>query len=231
MPNPLTRLTAARFDGPQALYTEARKEIEALAAENARLASSEPACAAVKPLAWEPSINNRPWHSAKAPWGWYYAQWDDETEAWFASLEMGEIEEPIILLPSDVPTIDDAKAAAQADYEARILSAITLRTEAEVRAEAWVAAIEAAANAAFDPKWKPKCSTDWVLARVAGDIRAMTTDDASASLDRIKAEARKEGMREAAQRAALMIELGADWPATTRGKVDAILAAITEVRK
>lgn len=78
----------------------------------------------VKPLVWEPSVIGKPWHSAKAPWGWYYAQWDDETQAWFASLEMGEVEAPIILSPSDVPTIDAAKAAAQADYEARILSAL-----------------------------------------------------------------------------------------------------------
>lgn len=79
---------------------------------------------AVKPLVWEPSAINKPWHSAKAPWGWYYAQWDDETQAWFASLEMGEVEAPIILSPSDVPSIQAAKAAAQADYEARILAAL-----------------------------------------------------------------------------------------------------------
>lgn len=85
----------------------------------------------VKPLVWEPSVIGKPWHSAKAPWGWYYAQWDDETQACFASLEMGEIEAPIILSPSDVPTIEAAKAAAQRDYEARILSAITFEAENE----------------------------------------------------------------------------------------------------
>lgn len=42
------------------------------------------------------------------------------------------------------PTIDAAKSAAQADYEARILSSTTSRPEAEVRAEAWAAAVEAA---------------------------------------------------------------------------------------
>ncbi len=80
----------------------------------------------VKPLVWEPSVIDKPWHSAKAPWGWYYAQWDDETQAWFASLEMGEIEYPTILDPADVPTLDAAKAAAQADYERRILSALEI---------------------------------------------------------------------------------------------------------
>lgn len=87
----------------------------------------------VKPLAWEPSAINKPWHSAKAPWGWYYAQWDDETQAWFASLEMGEVEAPIILSPSDVPTIEAAKAAAQADYEARILAALAPTDAAQAR--------------------------------------------------------------------------------------------------
>ena len=88
----------------------------------------------VKPLEWEPSIAGKPWHSAKAPWGWYYAQWDEETQAWFASLELGEIEAPIILSPSDVPTIDEAKAAAQADYEARILSALDPTPDPAVQA-------------------------------------------------------------------------------------------------
>ena len=94
-------------------------EAEAIAAWNRRAALPK-----VKPLVWEPSAINKPWHSAKAPWGWYYAQWDDETQAWFASLEMGEVEAPIILSPSDVPSIDAVKAAAQADYEARILAAL-----------------------------------------------------------------------------------------------------------
>lgn len=78
----------------------------------------------VKALEWEPSVIGKPWHSAKSPWGFYYAQWDDETQAWFASLEMGEVEAPIILSPSDVPSLEAAKAAAQADYEARILAAL-----------------------------------------------------------------------------------------------------------
>lgn len=80
----------------------------------------------VRKLVWEPSAINKPWHSARCPWGWYYAQWDDEIGAWFASLEMGEVEHPIILQPSDVTTLEAAKAAAEADYEARILAALSL---------------------------------------------------------------------------------------------------------
>ena len=93
----------------------------------------------VRALEWEPSVIGKPWHSAKAPWGWYYAQWDDETQAFFASLEMGEIEAPIILSPSDVPTLEAAKAAAKSDYAARILAALedtgepALIREAEAR--------------------------------------------------------------------------------------------------
>lgn len=122
-------------------------------------------CAAVKPLKWEPSIIGKPWHSAQAPWGFYYAQWDDEIGAWFASLEMGEVEAPIILQPSDVETIDAAKAAAQADYERRILSTLTLRSDAELRAEAvsatWSAAIKA------ETAWSPETnSTPWCLLTV-----------------------------------------------------------------
>lgn len=86
----------------------------------------------VKALEWEPSVIGKPWHSAKSPWGFYYAQWDDETQAWFASLEMGEVEAPIILSPSDVPSLEAAKAAAQADYEARILSALAPTDAAHV---------------------------------------------------------------------------------------------------
>lgn len=86
----------------------------------------------VKALEWEPSVIGKPWHSAKSPWGFYYAQWDDETQAWFASLEMGEVEAPIILSPSDVPSLEAAKAAAQADYEARILAALAPTDAAHV---------------------------------------------------------------------------------------------------
>lgn len=109
----------------------------------------------VKPLVWEPSVIGKPWHSAKAPWGWYYAQWDDETQAWFASLEMGEVEAPIILSPPDVPTIDAAKAAAQADYEARILSALEPdhareARDAQMRADGRVAGLREAARLVYD---------------------------------------------------------------------------------
>lgn len=132
----------------------AETEAEAIAAWNRR-AALPARWVGVKPLVWEPSVIGKPWHSAKAPWGWYYAQWDDETQAWFASLEMGEVEAPIILSPSDVPTIDAAKAAAQADYEARILSALEPdhareARDAQMRAEGRVAGLREAAEMCHD---------------------------------------------------------------------------------
>lgn len=75
----------------------------------------------VKPLVW---VSEGSWDKAHCSYGDYYIQYDDETQAWFASLELGEVESPIILSPSDVPNWGDAEAAAQADCEARILSAI-----------------------------------------------------------------------------------------------------------
>lgn len=136
----------------------AETEAEAIAAWNRR-AALPARWVGVKPLVWEPSVIGKPWHSAKAPWGWYYAQWDDETQAWFASLEMGEVEAPIILSPSDVPTIDAAKAAAQADYEARILSALEPdhareARDAQMRAEGRVAGLREAAEIAGLNAWK-----------------------------------------------------------------------------
>lgn len=104
-----------------ALYAIAGWEIPSTA-----IAALPAVTVGVRPLEWEPSVIGKPWHSAKAPWGWYYAQWDDETQAWFASLEMGEIEAPIILSPSDVPTLEAAKAAAQAHFDAAIRGEVIL---------------------------------------------------------------------------------------------------------
>ena len=131
-------------------------------------------------------------------------------------------------------SLDAAKASAQADYEARILSAITLCTEAEVRAEAWAAALEAAALKMA----KGGLHTVWDRSEA---IRTLTPPaDISAALDRIKAEAKAEGMREALQAAKKsreeVIHSGQRDYITgiARGHdraEAAILAAIPEVRK
>lgn len=79
----------------------------------------------VKPLEWEPDQKfPNSLQSAHASFGVYYAQWDDEVKAYYASLEFGEHEQPVLIDPLDVETLEAAKAAAQADYDRRILSAL-----------------------------------------------------------------------------------------------------------
>lgn len=321
MGNAITRLTAARFDGPQALYTEAVRllserpalpddlaglvarlleasadardafaeqwadaqytgerpdlepitaelaveqiedaadAIEAMAAENARLAAREPMCAAVKPLEWTVRHGQYEHLQAEGPFpnrsplpDYIIGSNDGKTEWYWCNF--GEWNN------SPLPSEDAAKAAAQADFKARILSAITLRPEAEVRAEAWAAALEAAADE------QRRKADHWMKraheigtgdgrhpadGRVAGhlsaeaSIRAMITDDARAALDRLKAEAKAEGMRIGAAREKmraltewlnededngelLMASLDGDTIETLR----AILASIQEVCK
>lgn len=69
------------------------------------------------------------------------------------------------------------------------------------------AAIEAGADKCFHPSWQAKTSGDWMLARAAGAIRALTPADATAALARIEREAEArglvKGLREAAEIAGL----------------------------
>lgn len=106
----------------------------------------------VKPLVW---VSEGPWDKAVCSYGTYYIQYDDETQAWFASLELGEVESPIILSPSDVPNWGDAEAAAHADYEARILSALepAVQPDAALLEAACVAAHNAYEAAAHEAGW------------------------------------------------------------------------------
>ena len=76
----------------------------------------------VKALEWKQYEGNI--FCAKTPWGCYFAQWDDEIGAFFASLELGDHEDPIIIQPQDVASMSEAQDAAQSDYETRILSAL-----------------------------------------------------------------------------------------------------------
>ena len=180
------------------LPQDAAKAIEELTAENEALRSGA-VCAAVKPLVWDPSVIGRPWHSAQAPWGVYYAQWDDEIGSWFASLELGEVDAPIILQPSDVETIDAAKAAAQADYARRLLPTLTLRSVAEVRAEAvaatWAVASEAAELVCVEYSTDHGSGMFYKHSYACGErIRALTPPaDISAAIDAIKIAAWKAG--------------------------------------
>jgi len=82
----------------------------------------------VKPLEWNP-------FRAETPFGYYHV--DDQTD-----LSPGELKgrAPFLLAGARVDlaryrTLDEAKAAAQADYEARILSALALAPAASPSAE------------------------------------------------------------------------------------------------
>ena len=67
-----------------------------------------------KPLEWKKfGTLSFPEFCATTVVGDYFAQCDDETEMWFASFEGADIE-PQILGAGDMPTADQAKAAAQA---------------------------------------------------------------------------------------------------------------------
>ena len=97
-------------------------------------------CAVVKPLVWKDGGNGR-W----AAWdGYFVIQFMTEP---FQSLETGKPTRFCLMrVNADnryFSRMEEAKAAAQADYEARILSAITIRPASEVWAEAHAAAIEA----------------------------------------------------------------------------------------
>ena len=123
---------------------------------------------------------------------------------------------------------------------------LTIRPEAEVRAEAWVAAIEAALDAA--DKYMRDQYGIGALSHPIDRVRILDSlshpADARAALDRIKAEAKDEGMRIGVAREKmraltewlnededngelLMASLDGDTIDTLR----AILAAIPEVRK
>ena len=69
-----------------------------------------------KPLVWLWEHD----HCAQAAvsHGKYFVQWDDELCAWYASLELGDDENPIIIDPGDVRCIPSAQAAAQAHADA-----------------------------------------------------------------------------------------------------------------
>lgn len=94
------------------------------------------------------------------------------------------------------------------------------------------AAYERAADVCFYPTYKAVTTSDWVSARKAAAIRALATSDQSAALAAMLAEARAQGMREAAEIAGNLLIFATvipdeDTKATYSEFVDdAILAAI-----
>lgn len=77
----------------------------------------------VKPLEWLPHEDIPGLHNAKGSDGWYYNIFEGSDGAFRYEPHPGTFPPPH---PLDFPAIEAAKAAAQADYEARILSALNL---------------------------------------------------------------------------------------------------------
>lgn len=86
----------------------------------------------------------------------------------------------------DRDTLEGMQAAAQADYEARILSAITIRSASDVAAEARAGAIEEAADTAYQ-WWDDEDAQE-----LRDTIRALHDIDTLAAIERIKDQARQE---------------------------------------
>lgn len=95
----------------------------------------------------------------------------------------------------DHTTLEAAKAAAQADYEARILSALTIKPAAQVQAGAYLAASERLEKRARFVYAKP-LSYDYTVKSdeaTRAEILALTPADAKAALDRRIEKAEKDG--------------------------------------
>ncbi|TNE46870.1 MAG: hypothetical protein EP341_09620 [Sphingomonadales bacterium] len=95
---------------------------------------------------------------------------------WFSLSFHGEFE-----------TLESAKAAAQADYEQRILSTITIRPASEVAAEARAEAIEAA-KAEIKPYRHVTTSVPFSMSLhdIENSIDALHTPNTLAALERMK---------------------------------------------
>lgn len=96
-------------------------DVERLQAELAAV-KAEPASVRVKPLVWV-ERDGSSYRQANSAFGQYQISWLMEFEIWqlFMPVRYGDDFRKCFLSHS---TLDAAKAAAQADYEARILSAI-----------------------------------------------------------------------------------------------------------
>ena len=158
-----------------------------------RAALDERLVASVKPLVWEPCEDWKVCSKERAPaFGGEYQMVlldpkDDPRPSLYFEIGLGafmfrfEQGEPDHLGPTGpkkFPTFAAAKAAAQADYTARILSAITTTTAASVRAEALREAAALGNVVEYDdiPSWADKGS--WVHAVEIFAMRIIALIDA-----------------------------------------------------
>lgn len=84
----------------------------------------------VKPLVWQARDDLKGLHEARGADGLYRNVWDQQNGTWAYEGDPTANPQQQAMLP----TIEAAKAAAQADYEARILSALDLTPDPAVQA-------------------------------------------------------------------------------------------------
>lgn len=77
-------------------------------------------------LVWEDKHTGFLSSSAATSNGKYHVAFDGEVYAWYASLEIGEHDCPIMIEPLDVDTFEAAKAAANAHHRAAVCKVIGL---------------------------------------------------------------------------------------------------------
>lgn len=144
------------------------------------LEASEAQCVEVKPLEWWVSDTGDA--CCDTPLGRYQIQKGGSRYCMMPAMALWRkerLDDPVS--PSYHRTEKSAKAAAQSDYERRILSAISARSASGVRAEATAAALGAAADALDEDSY----------ADIAA-IETLTTADAAAWLQRREDEVREE---------------------------------------
>lgn len=179
MTNDMKELIERRREGFTGLADQMRDVADALEAD---------LCAVVKPLVWKYYRDPKEASEARTQIG-NWAIWEINGVAYCYG-------------PDDIcgklcgDSIDDAKAAAQADYESRILSALNIRSASDVAAEARAGVIEAAKKRLFTSACfhsdigDPSKSSVFLEAR--SDINHLHDTDTLAAIERIKEQARKE---------------------------------------
>jgi hypothetical protein len=80
----------------------------------------------VPDLVWKDESRGILSSSAATINGKYHVAFDDGVGAWYASLEIGDHENPILIEPLDVDTFSAAKAAAKAHNRAAVCKAMGL---------------------------------------------------------------------------------------------------------
>ncbi len=147
----------------------------------------------VKPLVWvkHPSVDI--WRADTA-FGTYKVFGLGPTQSW----DFDSFSDLNDKTSKSAESVTAAKAAAQADYNARILSALTPDPDRMLALTA--AAYEDAAKEIDCGGCYGKCLVSGEChAEMALDIRALTPSDALAALSRIEAQAESRGMRKAAE--------------------------------